>query len=260
MGLLTRAEVTAWARSSNYLWLFLDYDGTLADFAPTPFDVKPDPGVIQLLGKIARKPTIRVAILSGRMLKHIRQLLPIPGVYLAGSYGLELLTPTGEVIDRVDFSTIRPVLDTIKPKWSRLLKRRKGFFLEDKGWTLAIHARFAAEREAESVIGQATKVAEAESSPERFRILGGHKFLEIAPRLASKKETVTYLLKEYPFQEAHLLYIGDDDKDEEAFPLVHARHGIALKVLQPSQLSAPTEADFCFGSTADVHQWLRELL
>jgi trehalose 6-phosphate phosphatase len=257
---MSRAEVTDWARSSKHLWLFLDYDGTLADFAPTPFDVEPDLNVIKLLEEVVRKPSIRVALLSGRMLKHIRQLLPVPGIYLAGSYGIELLTPKGEVIDRADFSLIRPALEIIKRKWQRLVKRRKGFFLEDKGWTLAIHARFAAEGEAESVIGQARKVAETESLPNHFRILGGHKFLEVAPRLASKKETVLYLLEEYPFHRAKPLYIGDDDKDEEAFPVIHARQGIALKVLQPSQLSAATEADYCFDAPADVHQWLQELL
>lgn len=260
MGLMSRAEVTDWARSSRHLWLFLDYDGTLADFAPTPFDVEPDPKVLSLLEQLVLTPSLRIAVLSGRMLKHIRQLLPVPGLYLAGSYGVELLTPEGNILDRVDFPTIRPVLDTVKPKWSRLLKGRKGFFLEDKGWTLAIHARFAAEQEAESVIAQAKQVAETEASPELFRILGGHKFLEIAPRLASKKESVIYLLDKYPYPEANLLYIGDDDKDEEAFPVIHAKEGIAIKVLQPSQLSRPTEADFCFGAPEDVHQWLRELI
>jgi trehalose 6-phosphate phosphatase len=257
--LLSRAEVTDWAQASKYLWLFLDYDGTLADFAPTPFDVEPDVRVIRLLEQLVLQPSIRVTVLSGRSLKHIRQLLPVPGIFLAGSYGVELLTPDGKVIERVDLASIRPVLETIKPKWAKLIQGRKGFFLEDKGWTIALHARFAGEGEADRLITAAKKSAELAPLTEDFRVLGGHKFLEIAPRLASKKETVSYLLQEYPFHNANLLYIGDDDKDEEAFPVIHARKGIALKVLQPSQLSSPTEADFCFGVPADVNEWLQDL-
>jgi trehalose 6-phosphate phosphatase len=260
MNLMSKADVNDWTAASRRLWLFLDYDGTLADFAPTPFDMEPDTRVIRLLEQLALKPSIRVAILSGRMLKQIRQLLPISALYLAGSYGIELLTPQGEVINRVDFAMIRPVLESIKPKWARLIKGRKGFFLEDKGWTLAIHARFAGEREADRVIARAKKLSDFVSAMENFRVLGGHRFLELAPRLASKKETVQYLLEHHPFQDANLLYIGDDDKDEEAFPVIHARQGVALKVLHPSQLTRPTEADFCFGAPADVLQWLEELI
>ena len=33
------------------LWLFLDYDGTLAEFAPTPEHILPDPALIKLLSE-----------------------------------------------------------------------------------------------------------------------------------------------------------------------------------------------------------------
>jgi trehalose-phosphatase len=94
----------------------------------------------------------------------------------------------------------------------------------------------------------------------RFRILGGHKFLEIAPRRANKRDTVAYLLSRYPLNEARLLYIGDDDKDEEAFPLIHANQGLAVKVLQPSQAANATTADFYFESTSETLGWLKGLV
>lgn len=260
MKFMSKAELTKWALASGRLWLFLDYDGTLADFAPTPEIIETNPRVINSLERLASKTTLRLTILSGRRLEHVHMLLPVSGVFLAGTYGVELLTPTGETIHRVEYTEIRPALEVIKPKWAQIISGRKGFFLEDKGWTLALHARFADDEEAEQILRLARKEIDEASLVGHFHILGGHKFLEVAPRLASKKETVAYLLNQYPMPDARLLYIGDDDKDEEAFPVIHANQGIAIKVLQPSQAARPTEADFFFESPVDTLQWLDELV
>lgn len=256
----SRAGLTQWASAAGSLWLFLDYDGTLADFAPTPDHIEPEPHVIRLLEQLARRPGLRLTVLSGRRLGHIRQLLPIKGMFLAGTYGIEILNPDGETVSRLEYAAIRPALEAIEPQWEQLVAGRRGFFLEDKGWTLALHARFADEEEAERVMVQAMQALEQQPLGDRFRILGGHRFLEIAPRLASKREAVVYLLDQYPFPDAGLLYIGDDDKDEEAFPVIQAGGGIAVKVLQPSQRARPTRADLFFESPAETRRWLELLL
>lgn len=255
-----KEELTRWALQSRRLWLFLDYDGTLANFAPTPNHVESNQEIITLVERLSRRPATQVTIISGRRLDHTRMLLPVPGIFLAGTYGIELMTPTGEIIQRVELATIRPVLEAVKLQWAQIISGRKGFFLEDKGWALALHARFANDEEAEHILTQARQTIDGDSLAGRFRVLGGHKFLEIAPRLASKKETVAYLLSQYPLPKARLLYIGDDDKDEEAFPVIHAHQGVAIKVLQPSQVTSRTEADFFFGSPSETLRWLEGLV
>ncbi len=239
-------ELFKWALASQNLWLFLDYDGTLADFAPTPEVIRTNPAVIGLLERLVKKQNVRVTVISGRTLRILRLLLPIEGIFLAGTYGIELLKETGEMINRVAYSDIRPALETIKPQWEQIIRGRNGFFLEDKGWTLALHAGFAQQYEAQQVISQAHRALRQRPLTRHFQILGDHKFLEIAPSLASKGNAVSYLLSRYPLPNAQLLYIGDDDKDEEAFYVIHAKGGVAIKVLQPSQASRPTEADFFF--------------
>jgi trehalose 6-phosphate phosphatase len=256
----SKSDLTTWARSAACLWLFLDYDGTLEEFAPSPFDIYPNPEIIQILEKLAARSNIRITVLSGRSLEHIRQLVPVRGIFLAGSYGIELLTPAQETIHRLKFEAIRPLLEEIKPGWAELIRGKRGFFLEDKGWTLAIHARFADDLETEQVIRNARETDGLSSLLPHFRIVGGHKFLEIAPRMASKGEAVTHLLQMYPFANAQLLYIGDDDKDEEAFPVIHARGGLTVKVLQPSQWSQPSEANMYFANPGETLEWLKELV
>ena len=98
--------------------------------------------------------------------------------------------PGGERVDRLEYDVIRPTLDALKPLWDSLIAGRQGFFLEDKGWALALHARFADENETERVLAEARRNAtEAidRASPGLFRLLGGHKFLEIGPTAGAQR-------------------------------------------------------------------------
>jgi trehalose 6-phosphate phosphatase len=242
--------------AAERLWLFLDYDGTLADFAPTPEHVTPNPEVVELLTGLAAHPRLRVAVISGRRLSHIRSLLPVPGVLLAGTYGIELLTTQGERIERAAYPAIRRTLETLRPGWEALIAGRRGFYLEDKGWALALHARFADENETEEVLAAAQRAASEMAASGSWRLLGGHKFLEIAPREAHKGHTVAYLLDHYPWPGALPLYLGDDDKDEEAFGVVKVRGGIAILVASKPR---ETRADGRLETPQSVRRWLAEL-
>ena len=239
------------------LWLFLDYDGTLADFAPTPDHVDPDSELIGLLTRLARDPCIRMAVISGRRLSHVEALVPVPGIFLVGTYGIELQTPEGERINRVEYDAVRPTLDALKPHWKQVIADREGFFLEDKGWALALHARFVHHDEAEKVLAAARRMATGAARSGLFRLLGGHKFLEIGPTLAHKGQTVHYLLDRYPWPGALPVYLGDDDKDEEAFGVVKARGGVAIVVAQEPR---STQANCRLESPKAARHWLEGLL
>ncbi len=249
-------DVLARTRAAERLRLFLDYDGTLADFAPTPEHVNPEPGVIGLVTELAGRPRIRPAVISGRRLSQVERLLPVPGVLLAGTYGVELLLPDGERVDRVAYDRVRPVLEQIGPHWRALIADRDGFFLEDKGWALAIHARDAADDEAEEVLSVARRLATETAPLNVFRVLGGHKFLEIGPLLAHKGRTVEYVLDRYPWTGALSLYVGDDDKDEEAFGVIHAHGGLAVRVCSNT---CETEADARLSCPQEVRAWLTQI-
>jgi len=252
-------ELTNQVLSKNALWLFLDYDGTLAEFAPTPEIIDPNPQIADLLIRLATKPNARVAIISGRRLRDVQSLIPVPGIYLAGTYGIELITPDGEHIQRTELKDIRTHLDMVKPKWVELIADETGFFLEDKDWALALHARFSADADAKRILALAREVVDRKLPEEKFRILGGHKFLEAAPLHAHKGQTVAYLLDKNPMPDSQLLYIGDDDKDEEAFDVIQTHRGVAVRVLKNMQSTQITKADYILDSTNAVNSWLETL-
>lgn len=254
--LCTPKHINDLLAQAGLLWLFLDYDGTLTELAPTPDHIEPNPEVATLLVRLVAHPRIRVTMISGRRLSHVQRLIPVPGILLAGTYGIELQTAEGERIDRVAYEAVRPPLDRLKPHWESLVEDRKGFFLEDKGWALALHARFATDSEAASVLDNARRAAEEVVPSEPFRLLGGHKFLEVGPRLAHKGRTVEYLLERFPLPEGLLLYLGDDDKDEEAFGVIKEHGGFAVLVASEPR---GTVADCRLESPAAAREWLETL-
>lgn len=248
-----QARIQHYLGEGGRVWLFLDYDGTLADFAPTPDVVIPDPQVISLLKQLALQPELYLAVISGRKLEHIRVLVPVQGIWLAGTYGIELQAPSGENKERLDYAFVRPILDEIKPLWQSILAESSGFFLEDKGWTLAIHARYAADEQADRVLKAAAQAAKERITGTDFKLLGGHRFLEVSPKLADKGLTVKYLLGASSVQNVMPVYIGDDDKDIRAFPIVQSNGGLALLVGNEHQAPA---ADGGVESPAEVRKWL----
>jgi trehalose 6-phosphate phosphatase len=246
-------------RAYERLWLFLDYDGTLADFADNPDEVSPNPEVVSLLTSLAANSRLRIAVISGRRLSHVEQLVPVPGIILAGTYGVELRTRRGQRIDRLDFDSVRPTLDALQPRWAALIQGHEGFYLEDKGWSLALHARFATDREADDILARARDLAQQAASKARpglYRLLGGHKFLEIGPMLAHKGQTVDYILDQCPWPGAIPVYLGDDDKDEEAFGVIQARGGLAILVTAAPR---PTCARYRLPSPQSVRRWLAQI-
>jgi trehalose 6-phosphate phosphatase len=236
--------------SKKPIRLFLDYDGTLADFEPSPDMVQPKPEVIRLLQKLINAKQIKPAIISGRRLSHLQQLIPLKGLILAGTYGLEIQTTGGEIIHRLNYDTIRPDLETLKPLWEAIILNQNQFFLEDKGWSLALHARFADDKKAAEILYSAQKQAMDSLNASKFKILPGHKFLEAAPILADKGKCVDYLVHQEPFDGQTIIYMGDDDKDEEAFKVVQSFGGIAIRVcsnvihqpIENGRLENPKEA------------------
>ncbi len=255
----SEAALTRWARGASRLWLLLDYDGTLAEFAATPAEIEPDVRVVHLLERLCADTRKRVAIISGRKLDDIRALVPLPGLFLGGTYGLDFQTPAGEIRHRVDARAIAPAIESVKARWRQIVAGLPGFILEDKGLAVALHARFAAEVDAEQVLALARHDAAAHLSTQTLQLLTGHRFLEVAPTVAHKGEAVSFLLGEFPWPGAQLAYLGDDDKDAAAFGVVHAHGGVAVWVVGSSEWPRPSDADYALTTPADVRRWLQGL-
>jgi len=187
----------------------------------------------------------------------LQSMLPVPGLILAGTYGVEIQMSDRAVTMHAELESIRPTIEKVRSAWAELVAGRSGSFLEDKGLAVALHARFADPAEADFVLSRARAKAEQIISLDRFRLLGGDRFLEVAPITARKARTVEWLLDHEILSDALPVYFGDDDQDEEAFAVIRQRGGIAIVV---GERLLSSQATVRLPSPSAVREWLQSLV
>lgn len=230
--------------------LFLDYDGTL-----TPIVRRPDLAVLSeenrsLLIDLAKRNT--VAILSGRDLVKIRELVGVPGIFYAGSHGLEIGTLDQLLFENGDAVGLIRQVDSVEKELSEQLKGIEGVVIERKRFSIAIHYRMVASERYDSVYEIVEKILTTHSF---LRIRMGKMVYEIEPDVKWDKGTaVEWLLDYLDLNNSSTvpIYIGDDLTDEDAFKVLAGR-GVTIAV-QDSARS--THAQYTLRSPAEVCAFL----
>jgi len=243
-------------RQAEWLFCFLDFDGTLAPLAAAPDQVRPVAGTAELLNNLAALPGIRVAVVSGRSVADLQRFLDVPEVYFVGLHGLEIRTPGGTIELSIDVNELQRVLPEIKRTIEQTLAGRSGVLIEDKGLAIACHYRLAGQVDAQAVrVTVAAIVDEYQREGVPITLLSGHKVVEIRPAGIDKGRTVCRLLETY-HPSAMALYIGDDQTDEDAFHQLPA-DAITIRVAPPTTRTA---ARFRLGDPHEVQRFLLALI
>jgi alpha,alpha-trehalase len=210
------------------LLICLDYDGTISEIARDPALARPVPGVFEALAELAaRRDQIALAIVSGREVRKLRELLnPPPGIALSGIHGLELVDFDGsEEIMRgerectEDFERVRKWLDENVPAG-------EGFVVENKRFAIALHYRNAppsAARNIREVFAQFVH----DHAP-GLAIIDSKMAVEALPNGTSKADAVRALWQRTG-KEFEPVYFGDDLTDEDAFRELEGR-GVTVLV------------------------------
>jgi trehalose 6-phosphate phosphatase len=226
--------------------LFLDFDGTLAEFAQHPDGVTIDAGLPALLADLRERLGGAVALVTGRTLAGLDAVTGLPPRAAAGLHGLELRFESGRTVS----AGIPDGASHIARQLREQFRADPRLVIEDKGAGVALHWRLAPERSQECIAAM-TEVA---ASPE-FEILRGHAVIEARPRGTNKGAALAALSKHGSFAGRRPVFVGDDVTDEDGFRSAALLGGFGVKV-GPGE----TAARYRMSDVGEVHAWLASSL
>ncbi|MBS0220613.1 MAG: trehalose-phosphatase [Proteobacteria bacterium] len=221
--------------------LFLDLDGTLLEIAATPEQVVVPPGLPALLAQLHHQLGGALAIVTGRPLTQIDELLRPFVSTAAGEHGVSLRYADGtreELRGEMAMPAVwREALQAAARQWP-------GVLVERKPHGLAVHYRLAPER-----ADEVWRLVRELVPPEHpwFRLVPAHEAVEIGLRTASKGDAVERLMAHAPFHGRRPIFIGDDFTDEAGMTKARELGGVGLRV-----------AEAFGGDPANVRAWLMQ--
>ena len=197
--------------------LFLDYDGTLRDFVPVPEDAIPDPGLVQLLARLASLPGMKVCIVSGRPARFLEQHFGGTGVTLVAEHGYRWLREGSADWELVHEHVDTSWKDVVRPHLEQAADKTPGASIEEKLSSIVWHYRQADPEygawQARGLLEELTDVTA--SIP--VSVHHGKMIVEVASQLVNKGQAVKALIADWRPQIA--LAAGDDQTDESMFAL-----------------------------------------
>lgn len=232
---------------------FFDFDGTLAEIAPTPGDVEFDGARKRWLREAATLPNCLVGIVSGRPIDDLRRLIGLDQIFYVGCHGLEWAAPDGMRFMAWPNRVLIDALASLRAEMREAMVGQHGVVIEDKGISLALHYRMAGPDIAAAARKEFVRaVSWYQLQGVKLELLSGKEVVEAKPGGATKGDAVTQIWSHYAPQ-ALPIYVGDDITDESAF---HAIGNTGMTVLV-AETPRATAAQLYLKNPTEVYAFLR---
>jgi trehalose 6-phosphate phosphatase len=228
--------------------LFVDFDGTLVELAPTPADIQVSDRLPGLLAGLSARLGGAVALVSGRSLADLAPLVAPFGGAMVGQHGNEIRYPDGRLRRGTGDGAPDPAIGAARAALAPFAAGHPELMLEDKGGTIALHYRGAPELG--DPCRQAARQAIAAGGG-RLRAIDGNQVIELVPCRVGKGGAIATLAAEPPFLGRVPVFVGDDTTDEDGFAAVDALGGVSVKVGP-----GPSAAQYRLPDVAAVWAWI----
>ncbi|HLA09539.1 MAG TPA: bifunctional alpha,alpha-trehalose-phosphate synthase (UDP-forming)/trehalose-phosphatase [Pyrinomonadaceae bacterium] len=206
-----QAFVTARSRH-----LLLDYDGTLAPYAPLPQEAAPTPALITLLKHLAKDHSSTIAVVSGRSRTDLERWLGgIPNIWLAAEHGALLRGPHA-----INWEVVHPDISDewkkrVYPVLEHFIDRTPGSFIEEKEYSLVWHYRMSDPEFGDWLANDLVANLEQMLADSPVKAVKGQKTVEVKSLWADKGQVYSRLAA--GSEPDFILAAGDDATDEDLF-------------------------------------------
>ena len=236
--------------------LVLDFDGVLSPIVEDPTTSAMPDQVAAILGRLARQLGL-LAVMSGRPVDFLADRVPVAGVPLLGSYGIEQIRDGVRQIDPDVKKWLAPVREASRTL-SDLLAGTPGIRVEEKSVSVVVHWRQTADHAAAA--DEVRRVTARVAAETGLRLEPGKLVEELRPPIeVDKGSAISALLASRKL--ATVAYAGDDLGDIPALRAVREDGGYALVVDHGSETDPRLLelADQTYDGTEGFAAWLAEL-
>lgn len=233
-----------------------DFDGTISAIETQPAAAKIDAQAKVYLNRLRKRYKL-VAVISGRKVKQLSQLVGIKGIHYIGNHGAEYLNDGRYSVDQKALEVaakLEDVCQKIKPF------ARQGYEVDFKKYSLAIHYRLHPDPQAAQ-----TKLKQLlQPYNQQLKVYAGRMVFDLGPYGVDKGQAIEYLVKKYRLK--YFFYVGDDRTDIDAFNKMQEmkKQGIkTLKVALQTTESPPeliSDADLVVAGISEVNKLFKQLL
>ena len=220
------AQIAARLQNASHVFLFLDFDGTLAPIVNDPSDAFMPAKTALSLVRLGQKTHISIAVISGRSLEDLEERVGVPGITYAGDHGFAIRGQGLNFVERIAAER-RRALKSLCDRLQVALQGIPGVLLEEKAFTATVHYRLVPGEFHERIL---SIVKDAVDNAEGlFRLTHGLFALELRPHVDwNKGNAARWIMGLSGYPDSLALYIGDDTSDEDA--LIALDSGITVKV------------------------------
>ena len=244
-------------------YLFLDIDGTLADFTLNPKDSVIPNSTLILLQKI-QNHGVKIAAVTGRSLAEARQMLSPLSLPIAATHGLEIsLNDSDDNNEKNVVSVDTMELAVIREAIIQSCIPFDDFTVENKPYSVALHFR-----KNHALADMAyTIMTETLENHDNWTLKSGKYVWEVLPKGVNKSTAILTLLEKIQSRKSLCpIFIGDDITDEAGFVAVQGDSKLLdhdLQLIKGMGIKVgcePTHANYYVRNTYEVTVLLNSFL